>query len=298
MSKKKSGHIAIPFLATLFIGLVIIGGAAMLLIKYLNKEEPLKEAPAKDVQIVTEEDNHTVLLILSTPDKDCKSTFLLMRSMPVDKKILFVGIPSNTIAVIDGKQQSMEGAFKADGKGAKAAEFVEAVMGIPVERYMTFDSDSFRRVCDMTGCVKQYPVDIQFGGFSGDGSRENLNSEQMETYVTYSMFTNGESDRAFKAAALMQYMVNGADAQAVADRLDANFDQIINHSGIFTNITRADYTRLKYSIKYMFECAAEYRIQPAMAYKLNSGKDAGSDFIMSSVQIEELKKEYFTTEEE
>ena len=297
MSKKKSGHIAIPFLATLFIGLIIIGGAAMLIIKYINREEPLKEAPAKDVQTVSYKDNHTVLLILSTPDKDCKSTFLLMRSMPEDKQILFIGIPSNTIAVIDGKQQSMEGAFKADGKGAKAAEFVEAVMGIPVERYMTFDSESFRRVCDMTGCVKQYPVDIAFGGFSGNGSRENLNAEQIETYVTYSMFPNGESDRAFKAAALMQYMVNGADAQAVADRLDANFDQIINHAGIFTNITRADYTRLKYAIKYLFECVAEYKMQPAMAYKLNSGKDAGSDFIISQTQIEELKKEYFTDAE-
>ena len=75
MSKKKSGHIAIPFLATLFIGLIVIGGAAMFLIKYLNKEEPLTEAPAKDVATVTEEDNHTVLLILSTPDKECKSKF-------------------------------------------------------------------------------------------------------------------------------------------------------------------------------------------------------------------------------
>ncbi|MBQ8182084.1 MAG: LCP family protein [Ruminococcus sp.] len=297
MSKKKSGHIAIPFLATLFIGLVIIGGAAMMLIKYLNREEPLKEAPAKDVETVSAEDDHTVLLILSTPDKECKSTFMLMRSMPEDKEILFVGIPANTIAVIDGKQHSLEGSFKEDGKGAKAAEFVEAVMGVPVERYMTFNSEAFRRVCDMTGCTKQYPVDIPFGGFKGDGSRENLNSEQMETYVTYSMFPNGEADRAFKAAALMQYMVNGADAQAVADHLEANFDQIINHSGISTNITRADYSRLKHAIKYLFECAAEYRIQPAMAYKLNSGKDAGNDFIISDVQIAELKKEYFSEAE-
>ena len=297
MSKKKSGHIAIPFLATLFIGLIVIGGAAMFLIKYLNKEEPLTEAPAKDVATVTEEDNHTVLLILSTPDKECKSTFMLMRSMPKDKKLLFVGIPANTIAVIDGKQHSLEGSFKEDGKGAKAVEFIEAVMGIPVERYMTFDSDSFRRVCDMTGCVKQYPVDIPFGGFKGDGTRENLNSEQIETYVTYSMFQNGESDRAFKAAALMQYMVNGADAQAVANHLESNFDQIINHSGIFTNITRADYNRLRHAIKYMFECAAEYKIQPAMAYKLSSETDAGNDFIMSKSQIEELKRDYFTDAE-
>ncbi len=298
MSKKKSGHIAIPFLATLFIGLIIIGGAAMMLIKYLNREEPLTEAPAKDVKTVTEENDHTVLLILSTPEQECKSTFVLMRSMPKDKKILFIGIPANTIAVIDGKQRRIEDAFREDGKGARAADFVEKVFGVPVERYMTFNSDAFRRACDMTGCVSAFPVDIQFGSFKGDGSRENLSSEQMETYATYSLFPGGEPDRAFKSAALMQYMVNGADARAVADHLEANFDQMINHSGIFTNITRSDYNNVKHAIKYMFECKSEFNsITIAEAYKLNTEKDAGKDFIISKSQIDELKKKYFTSEE-
>ncbi len=297
MSKKKSGHIAIPFLATLFIGLIIIGGGTMILMKYLNREEPLTEAPGKDVKIVTEEDNHTVLLMLSTPEQECKTTFMLMRSMPKEKKIVFIGIPSNTIALIDGKQQSMEGAFNEDGKGAKAAKFVESVFDIPVERYMTFDSDAFRRVCDMTGCVSSFPVDVQFGGFEGDGSRHNLSSEQMETYATYAMFTGGEKERAFKAAVLMQYMVNGADARSVAEHLENNFDQIINHSGIFTNITRADYDNLKYAIKYMFECKAEYNLTVADVYQIN-GKTSGKDFIINGSQTEELKNNFFSQETE
>lgn len=295
MSKKKSGHIAIPFLATLFIGLIIIGGGAMVLMKYLNREEPLTEAPGKDVKVVTEEENHTVLLMLSTPEQECKSTFMLMRSMPKDKRILFIGIPSNTIAVIDGKQQSLEGAFNEDKKGAKAANFVEEVFGIPVDHYMTFNSDAFRRVCDMTGCVSAFPVDIQFSGFKGDGSRQNLSSEQIETYATYPMFTGGEPERAFKAAALMQYMVNGADARAVADHLETNFDQMINHSGVSTNITRADYNRVKHAVKYMFECKAEYSLTLAEVYQLN-GTVSGKDFIIGGSQIEELKKEYFSEE--
>lgn len=296
MSKKKSGHIAIPFLATLFIGLIIIGGGAMILMKYLNREEPLTEAPGKDVRTVTEEDNHTVLFILSTPDQECKSTFMLMRSMPKEKRILFVGIPSNTIAVINGKQQSLEGAFNEDGKGAKAAKFVEAVFDIPVERYMTFNSDAFRRVCDMTGCVTLFPVDVQFSGFKGDGSRQNLSSEQIETYATYPMFDGGEPERAFKAAVLMQYMVKGADARTVADHLETNFDQIINLTdSVFTNITRSDYNDVKYAIKYMFECKAEYSLTLAEVYQLN-GKASGKDFIIHSSQIEELKKDYFSQE--
>lgn len=295
MSKKKSGHIAIPFLATLFIGLIIIGGGAMILMKYLNREEPLTEAPGKDVRTVTEEDDHTVLLMLSTPAQECKSTFMLMRSMPKEKKLLFIGIPSNTIAIVDGKQQSLEGAFNEDGKGAKAAKFVESVFDIPVERYMTFDSDAFKRVCDMTGCVSSFPVDVQFGGFKGDGSRHNLSSDQIETYATYSMFPGGESERAFKAAVLMQYMVNGADARAVADHLETNFDQIINHTGVFTNITRSDYNDVKYAIKYMFECKAEYSLTLTNVYQLN-GKISGKDFIINGSQIEELKKNYFSQE--
>ena len=296
MSKKKSGHIAIPFLATLFIGLIIIGGGAMILMKYLNREEPLTEAPGKDVRTVTEDDNHTVLLILSTPDQECKSTFMLMRSMPKEKKILFVGIPSNTIAVINGKQQSLEGAFNEDGKGAKAAKFVEAVFDIPVERYMTFNSDAFRRVCDMTGCVTLFPVDVQFSGFKGDGSRQNLSSEQIETYATYPMFDGGEPERAFKAAVLMQYMVNGADARTVADHLETNFDQIINLTdSVFTNITRSDYNDVKYAIKYMFECKAEYSLTVAEVYQLNVDP-SGSEYLIKESSIEVLKKDYFSQE--
>lgn len=293
MSKKKSGQIAIPFLATLFIGLIILGGGAMILLKYLNREEPLTEAPEKDIKTVSEEDDHTVLFILSTPELECKSSFVLMRSMPQRKKIVFVGIPANTIAVVDGKQRSMEQSFMDDGKGAKAVEFVEAVFDITVDRYMTFDSDAFRRACDMTGCVKSYPVDIQIAGFKGDGTRSNLNSEQMETYVTYSMFPGGEPDRAFKSAALMQYMVNGSDANAVAEHLEFNFDQMMNHTGIYTNITRADYSDLKHAIKYMFECKAEYSITLAEAYQLN-GTVSGNDFIISDSQISELKKQFFS----
>ena len=82
MAKKKTGHVAIPFLLTIFIGLIVIGGLAAGLFNYLGlgQGEELKEPVARSVGQVTYEDNHTILLILDDPEKNEPVTFMLMRS--------------------------------------------------------------------------------------------------------------------------------------------------------------------------------------------------------------------------
>ncbi|MDE5564381.1 MAG: hypothetical protein K2I93_04445 [Oscillospiraceae bacterium] len=40
MAKKKSGHVAIPFLITLLLGIVGIGGIAMFVFQRISYEEP------------------------------------------------------------------------------------------------------------------------------------------------------------------------------------------------------------------------------------------------------------------
>ena len=50
MAKKKKGRIAIPFLLTMFISLIIIGGAALFIYNYLGigKEKELEEPIARN----------------------------------------------------------------------------------------------------------------------------------------------------------------------------------------------------------------------------------------------------------
>lgn len=292
MAKKKTGRIAVPFLVTIFIGLIIVGGAAIFIyMKYFNKDDTPPKPKAREFNEITYNDSHTVLFILDEPDQKCSSTFVLMRSIPKYKRILFLGIPSNAIGVVDGKQLSMKSAFETGG-GTLASRFAQSVFDVPVEHYMTFKSDVFKKTCDIMGCVT-YPVDVDIFGMKGDGSMQNLNSEQIETYVTYSLFKGGEVERAFKSALLLSHMVNGADGKYISDGLENNFNNIMNMSDLDSNITSVNFKESKAAIKYMFENGTYM----ASAIQLD-GTLSEEEFIPSSSFVNELKQQYFTDNKE
>lgn len=293
MAKKKSGSIAVPFLATIFIGLLILGGAAFFIYqRYLKKDDTPPVPKARDVKVVSYEDNHTVLLILEEPEQKCSETFVLMRSIPKDRRILFLGLPSNTIAVVDDQQQSLKGAFERGG-GASAASFISSVMDIDVDKYMVFDSEAFKTTCDKLGCAS-YPVDVEISGMKSDGSLQSLTSEQMETFITYSLFSGGEAERAFRAAHMLSYMVNGSDGMYISDSADSIFNEVINM--VDSNITSVDYKNYKEAIKLLFSQKKQYGDNIAVAIQLD-GTTSDSDFMPSTNLIEQVVKQYFSQED-
>lgn len=287
MAKKKSGSIAVPFLITIFVGLIIIGGMAFGVYRYFGfgKEAAPPEPTPRISQKITYEDSHTILFVLDEPEQKCAQTFVLMRSIPAKKQLLFIGIPTNTIALVDGTQQSMQGSYDRGG-AATAAKFVEQVFGITVDRYMKFEPESFRKICDIFGGVT-YSVNADIAGFNNDGSQQYLKSEQIETYVTYSLFKDGESERAFTAASVMSSMVNQADGKRIADSFDTNFNIIINM--VESNITSVDYKKRKNAVKYMFENGSSIAVSLSF-----DGTPSGNDFIPSENFLSTIKKEYFS----
>lgn len=286
MARKRTGHVAIPFLLTIFIGLLIVGGLAAGVYWYLGfgkTEKPPEPVPRTTGQ-VTYEDNHTVLLILDVPEKKAPPTFVLMRSIPVKKELVFIGIPSNSIALVDGDQKSLLLDYQSGGP-ASAADFVEKVFDIEVEKYMKFDSAAFMKACDILGGVT-YPVNADIAGFKNDGSQQFLNSTQIETFVTYMMFQGGEYERVLIASDVLRSMVNQADGVRIADGFDNSFSTIINM--VDSNVTATDYKNRKTAIKNMFENGNSF----ASAISID-GTTAGADFIPSSSSVENIKEQYF-----
>ena len=114
MANRKKGSIAIPFLVTFLIALLIVGGGALYIYKSLdiNKESELDELYATEYGTATYEDSHTILFVLNVPEQKCSSTFLLMRSVPKEKKLLITGIPSNTITIFNEKQASLKEVYE------------------------------------------------------------------------------------------------------------------------------------------------------------------------------------------
>lgn len=287
MAKKKSGSIAVPFLVTIFVGLLVIGGAALFIYNYfgLSNEQELSEPVPRAVATATYEDSHTILFILDAPEEKCKSSFLLMRSIPMDKKILFVGLPANTISLIDGQQARLEDSY-ARGGAASAVDFTENTLGIEIDRYMVFDSEAFVKLCDIIGGVS-YAVNVDISGFKETSDEQYLNGDQILTLLTYPLFSNGESQRAYTTSSLIAAMLNQADGSRLANDFDRNFNTIINITD--SNITAVDYKEKKAVIKTMFE-----RGSSIARFRIASGTAATNDFIIDQSFCDSLISEYFT----
>ena len=290
--KKRTGRIAIPYLITIFVGLCIVGGTVFGLYKYFGigeEEAPPKPQPRNGIVTASYEDSHTILFILDEPETDCKSTFVLMRSIPRDKKMLFIGIPSNTVALIDDSQQSLSGTYERGGSEA-ARQFVQSALGVTVDRYMTFDSEAFKKVCDIFGGVS-YGVDVDIVGLQKGVTEQYLNSSQIEKFVTYPLFADGEFGRSFRVASLISNMINQTDTKRIADSFDMNFETIINM--VKTDITSVDYGNRKNAIKYMFSYGSSMGISIVI-----DGTVSGNDFVPSSSFISNLPEEYFAEDRE
>lgn len=286
--KQKIGSIAVPYLITIFVGILIIGGGTFIFLRHfgiLGGEKELSEPTPRQITTSTYEDNHTILFILDEPDKKASSTFLLMRSIPKDKKVVVVGIPSNTIAIVDDRQQSIKSAYEQGGATA-ASSFTENVFGITVDRYMKLNSDSLIKICDILGGVT-YPVSEDIAGFNGDGSSQYLNAEQIEKMITYSMYRGGESERAYTTSSIVADMINQADGVRVADNFDNSFNTLVNMTD--TDITAVDYKKHKVAIKNMIE-----RGNSIATFFIMGGTDADEDFIPDQTFINDLVDRYFT----
>lgn len=290
--KKKAGSIAVPYLVTIFIGIIIVGGGTFFLLRHLgilDGEKKLPEPTPRQITTTSYADNHTILFILDEPEKKkCSETFMLMRSVPKDKTLVFIGLPTNTIAVVDGTQQRLVDSYNSGG-ASSAVNFTEQMFGITVDRYMKLDSSAFIKLCDILGGVT-YPVSADIAGFNGDGSDQYLNAEQIDKLVTYSVFKDGEVERAYTAGSVISAMVNQASGTRISDNLDSTFNTMVNMTD--TNITAVDYKAHKVAIKNMFE-----RGNSISKFYILDGSIAYDDFIPSDNFIKDFVATYYRYDE-
>lgn len=286
--KKKSGHVAIPFLLTLLLGIVGIGGIATYLFNKigLDKDHIIEWNSA--VKKPTAADNMTILFILHEEADPKPVTFLTARLLPEQKKIVFFSYPSNMLALVDGKQDTLEGFFNTGG-----AEMVETAIenesGIHTDRYAIVGSEGFQKICNIFGGV-YFVVPSGIKGFAETNTPQFLGPPQMEKLVTYPFFEGGEIDRSSLTADMITEMVNVSDSDRdrLLNSMDSNFKTVINLMD--TDITANDYNDHKGAIRYMFKYGktiSSFRIVTGTA---GDGEDI---FILSDTFYNSVK-EYFT----
>ncbi|MBO5384234.1 MAG: LCP family protein [Ruminococcus sp.] len=287
MANRKKGSIAIPFLLTFLIALLLIGGFVVYIYKSIdmNKEKEIDDMYATDYNSATYEDSHTILFVLDIPEEQCSSTFVVMRSVPKEKKLLLTGIPTNTITLIDGKQENLKNVY--DNMGIASAEkFIEQISGIEIDRYMIFNEDAFLKLSDIMGGVS-YGVTVDIPGLQETNKEQYLNGKQTIKFLTYPMFSGGEFERASIAGSVMSAMINQSDGPNLAKGFERNFNTIVNMTN--TNITAGDYKKLAYPIDFMLTYGTA--ISHFSTIKGTADKNY---YVIDEFYSDEIINEYFT----
>ena len=332
MKKKKSGSIAIPFLLTFLISLIIIGGIAMIIYDKIDSESSSLLTMTNEAGALSDSDSHTILFVLDLSDsiddsedeeedeeedtdeesdedeetydweetgddeeKEVKAepyTFMIMRSMPVHKQIVFIGLPDNMLA---GQQNKSLTEIYESGGGADVKAAAEFSLEIPIDRYMVFDSESFQKLCNIMGGVN-FAVPGNIEGFKKSDGLQYLSPDQIEKIVSYGGFGGGEIQRISTAASLITAMTNQTSGARIADNLDNTFEVMVNATD--TNISALDYRQEKYAVKFLMKYSDpndDETVSDRAKFITPSGTQTSDKFILDTSFIDDIAQ-YFVVE--
>lgn len=330
MKKKKSGSIAIPFLLTFLISLIIIGGIAMIIYDKIDSESSSLLTMTNEAGALSDSDSHTILFVLDLSDsiddsedeeeeedtdeessedeetydweetgddeeKEAKAepyTFMIMRSMPVHKQIVFIGLPDSMLA---GQQNKSLTEIYESGGGADVKAAAEFSLEIPIDRYMVFDSESFQKLCNIMGGVN-FAVPGNIEGFKKSDGLQYLSPDQIEKIVSYGGFGGGEIQRISTAASLITAMTNQTSGARIADNLDNTFEVMVNATD--TDISALDYQQEKYAVKFLMKYSDpndDETVSDRAKFITPSGTQTSDKFILDTSFIDDIAQ-YFVIE--
>lgn len=277
MAKKKTGHVAIPFLITLLLSIVGIGGVAMYLFGMIGQDDVEVKKMQSSIIKPTSENNMTLLFVLDEQDNaSLPTTFLIARVLPADKKIALLSFPENMLSVVDGRQDTLGGFYRNGGiQSAQAA--IESEAGIASDRYMILNSEAFQKICDYFGGVN-YLVPPGINGMVSTGKPDYLSPHRIEQLITYPFFDQGEIERNALTSDVISEMINQTDTDRIVQNLDRNFKALINM--VDTDITSIDYSNEESALKYLYK----YGNSPICSFRLVIGEvtESGDAFLLNS----------------
>lgn len=257
--KQKIGSTAIPFLLTVLISLIIIGGAALFIFNKLDKDKNSSEPDSIDkieYYTPTAEDSSNLLLILDTKDGASPITFMVLRIDPEMKRYVCIPIASTSVIDYGGEIMSLTEHYKNGGViGTKNS--LESLLGITIDRYIKMDGGGFQKFCDILGGVQIYvPSDIK----DMESGEQYLAAAQIQKLVTYREYKNGEQQRMIMVGTIVSSMLNQANGERIAAGLDNSFTTIINM--VESDISLIDYSEKSEALKYLLKNSndpAEFR---------------------------------------
>lgn len=246
--KQKGGKIAIPFLITTLISLILIGIPALYYYnKITSRNEEIQETNDTGGYIPKAKDCGNIFVVLDFNDDTLVNTFFVLRTDPTTRTFTLVPFLNSTVVQYNGKTSTID-EFYTSGGIAASKSAVESTFGITLNKYIKLDDVSFQKLCDIFGGAS-YNVPSGLRGFNA--GEQYLSSEQIQNIITHYAFAD-EEQRVYYAGGILTAMLNQTLGERIAGSLDTNFNSVMNLVSD-TDITSMDFTSVRQIIIYMFE---------------------------------------------
>ena len=280
--KKKIGTIAIPFLITILISGIIIGGIAWYFYRKMTAVNiELQDLPAANASI-TEDDINTILFVLD-PEDDLRNTAIaLLHFDPVRKYAYCIGVPTNMRVIQGDKEMTAVDCFDNYG-GAALCESLSKELDQDISRFISMNSAGFYTLAGFFGNAT-VQVSISDYGLEPKDVSQDLDSTQLETLLTSNKFYN-ESERNTVIGIAMASLINNGNPKRLVSNLSSYFDQMVNCTDISTNISTTDFTSHEYAIQFLFQNA----ISPARYFGLVGTDNEQGFFILNEGFTDAMK---------
>lgn len=207
---------------------------------------------------MTHKADHSIFFMLEGEP----ATFVLMRSVPVEGKLVFAGLPSD---LTDGHNTLLE--MYTNEKRSLTQSYTQNIIKADIDWYMSLPRDSFVQLCDMAAGGN--------GGFSG----QELLSRITDTSA------GSEKQRADNAAELISGMVESAGGSYLADNIDGAFPILIRSTD--NNISQKNYDARSYAIKELLR-----DLDHASVYSFD-GEYTDDGFVISKDSLADFREKYY-----
>lgn len=257
--KRKKESVAIPFLISMIVTLLIVGIPVSKIYKYLLENKNESETKTNSLIFTpTEENNSTILFVYDTDDNSLRDSFAVLRTSATSKSLIFIPISNN---LLYGNKKMSDVYNKGGIIDLKTA--VEETLEIKIDRYMKLNDESFSLICTALGGVN-YNVPDGLKGLN-EGT-QYLSSDFILKLISNKRFE--EDSRTVTIGNVLAEMISQTTGSRVVDALDYTFNSLINI--VETDITFIDYDNQKDAIEYIFNSN-----QIKSSYRVPSGERIG-----------------------
>ena len=261
----KGAKIALTYVLTIVITLVVIGGIGYWVLQEIMEPEVEEQPSFQLEQMVTIDDyvpvaenNKTTLIIFDSEKRMSGCSFMLMRMIADERYMTAMPLPADTYAKVGSTEDTLYEFYRLGGT-SEAVKAVEAATGVEIDYYLKLNNERFGVFVDILGGVDLHvPYNLEYSNpDTGEETifREGetyLDSRDMRKIITYPLYNTGEEYRAKMLGVAVSDLLNRNIAPGFSNYVDDYFSTIVN-SSVETNFTAYDYEAQSDAIKYVSE---------------------------------------------